>query len=449
MYIKWLQIGNNHFEFKKRSVSLRNVLKSVFSKKVSAAVLTAVMLFVSVFSMSMIASAASFSPRLSAPSSSNKYYYSNLNVFYKYGYGMPNCTAYAYGRAYEILGSEPKLSWNNAEQWYGYNKSNGYYKYGQTPKVGAIACWSYNGGGGHVAVVEKVENPVTQISLEAANEISRKYKLGDIVNVEIKTKEFGRIATSVAKGVITQKIREEEKNAVFNKYYTKENDIITGIVRKINQRGIIVNLGKLDAMLTEDDIVPTEKLKPNDRIKVYVTEVKEQEKSPVPKITISRTSEQLVKRLFETEVAEIMDGIVEIVTIARDPGSRSKISVRSKNPKVDPVGSCVGVNGSRVGAVVSELRGEKIDIVRYSDNSAEFIVNALAPSKVVSVEADDDEKTAKVVVPDNHLSLAIGRAGQNAKLAAKLTGYRIDIKSETQAKELEEKEKLSSSETEQ
>lgn len=158
MYIKWLQIGNNHFEFKKRSVSLRNVLKSVFSKKVSAAVLTAVMLFVSVFSMSMIASAASFSPRLSAPSSSNKYYYSNLNVFYKYGYGMPNCTAYAYGRAYEILGSEPKLSWNNAEQWYGYNKSNGYYKYGQTPKVGAIACWSYNGGGGHVAVVEKVEN---------------------------------------------------------------------------------------------------------------------------------------------------------------------------------------------------------------------------------------------------------------------------------------------------
>lgn len=158
MYIKWLQIGNNHFEFKKRSVSLRNVLKSVFSKKVSAAVLTAIMLFVSVFSMSMIASAASFSPRLSAPGLSNKYYYSDLNAFYKYGYGMPNCTAYAYGRAYEILGSEPKLSWNNAEQWYDYNKSNGYYKYGQTPKVGAIACWSYNGGGGHVAVVEKVEN---------------------------------------------------------------------------------------------------------------------------------------------------------------------------------------------------------------------------------------------------------------------------------------------------
>lgn len=167
MYIKWLQIGNNHFEFKKRSVSLRNVLKSVFSKKVSAAVLTAVMLFVSVFSMSMIASAASFSPRLSAPGSSNKYYYSNLNVFYKCGYGMPNCTAYAYGRAYEILGSEPKLSRNNAEQWYGYNKANGYYKYGQTPKVGAIACWSYSYGGGHVAVVEKVENGVITLSNSA------------------------------------------------------------------------------------------------------------------------------------------------------------------------------------------------------------------------------------------------------------------------------------------
>ncbi|MDE6208320.1 MAG: transcription termination factor NusA [Lachnospiraceae bacterium] len=287
-------------------------------------------------------------------------------------------------------------------------------------------------------VVETVENPVTEISLEAAMEINKKYKIDDIVNVEVKTKEFGRIATSVAKSVITQKIREEEKNAVFNKYYTKENDIITGIVQKINSRGIIVNLGKLDAVLTENDIVKTEKLKPNDRIKVYVTEVKEQERSSVPKISISRTSEQLVKRLFETEVAEIMDGIVEIVTIARDPGSRAKISVRSRNPKVDPVGSCVGVNGNRVGAVVAELRGEKIDIVRYSDNSAEFIVNALSPSKVVSVEADDDERTAKVVVPDNQLSLAIGRAGQNAKLAAKLTGYKIDIKSESQARALEE-----------
>ncbi|MBQ1193941.1 MAG: transcription termination/antitermination protein NusA [Lachnospiraceae bacterium] len=289
-------------------------------------------------------------------------------------------------------------------------------------------------------VVEKVENPVTEISLEAAMEIDKKYKVDDIVNVEVKTKEFGRIATSVAKSVITQKIREEEKSAVFKKYYAKEKDILTGIVQKTTAKGIIVNLGKLDALLGENDIVKTEKLRPNDRIKVYVTEVKEQERSSIPKVMISRTHEQLVKRLFETEVAEIMDGIVEIVTIARDPGSRSKISVRSKNPKVDPVGSCVGVNGSRVGAVVAELRGEKIDIVRYSDNSAEFIENALSPSKVISVEADDDEKSAKVVVPDHQLSLAIGRAGQNAKLAAKLTGYRIDIKSESQARELAEAE---------
>lgn len=289
-------------------------------------------------------------------------------------------------------------------------------------------------------VVEEVEDPATQISLDAAHLISKRHKLGEIVNVEVKTKEFGRIATSVAKSVITQKIREEEKRSVFNKYYSKENDILTGIVQKITPKGIIVNLGKLDAVLGENDIVKTEKLAPGDRLKVYVTEVKDNERSSTPKVMISRTSEQLVKRLFETEVAEIMDGIVEIVSISRDPGSRSKISVKSNNVKVDPVGSCVGVNGSRVSAVVAELRGEKIDIVRYSENSAEFIENALSPSKVISVEADDDERMAKVVVPDQQLSLAIGKAGQNAKLAAKLTGYKIDIKSESQAKELAAKE---------
>lgn len=289
-------------------------------------------------------------------------------------------------------------------------------------------------------VVEVVEDSVTQISIEDANLISKKYKLGDIVNIEIKTKEFGRIATSVAKSVITQKIREEEKNAVFNKYYSKENDIITGIVKKVTPRGVVVNLGKADAMLNENDLVKTEKLKINDRIKVYVTEVKNQDKSSTPKISISRTSPELVKRLFENEVAEIKDGIVEIINVSRDPGSRSKISVKSRNAKVDPVGSCVGVNGSRVGIVVAELKGEKIDIIRYEENPAIFVENALSPSKVVSVEADEDERTAKVVVPDYQLSLAIGKNGQNAKLAANLTGYRIDIKSETQARELAEKE---------
>lgn len=287
-------------------------------------------------------------------------------------------------------------------------------------------------------VVEEVTNPVLEISLEEALRISKKYSVGDIVNVEVKTKEFGRIATSVAKSVITQKIREEEKSAVFDKYASKKGDVITGIVQKITAKGAVVNIGKVDALLSENDSIPTEILKPNDRIKVFVNEVKKTERGSVPKIIISRTNPELVRKLFESEVAEIQDGIVEIVGISRDAGSRSKISVRSSHPKVDPVGSCVGVNGSRVNAVVTELQGEKIDIVRWSDNSAVFIENALSPAKVVSVEADDDERTAKVVVPDYQLSLAIGKDGQNARLAAKLTGFKIDIKSETQAKEMAE-----------
>ena len=287
-------------------------------------------------------------------------------------------------------------------------------------------------------VVENVENPVLEISLEDATSINKKYNVGDIVNVEVKTKEFGRIATSVAKSVITQKIREEEKNAVFNKYYTKENDIMTGIVKRTCTRGTIVNLGKLDALIAEEDSVATETFKPNERIKVFIKEVQEPERGYIPKVAISRNHELLVKRLFENEVPEIIDGIVEIVNVARDAGSRSKILVRARHPKVDPVGSCVGVNGSRVGAVVAELRGEKIDVVRWSDNSAELIENAIAPAKVISVVADDDTKMAKCVVPDKQLSLAIGKAGQNSKLAAKLTGFKIEIKSETQEKEYQE-----------
>ena len=287
-------------------------------------------------------------------------------------------------------------------------------------------------------VVETVENPVMEISLEDALQINKKYNVGDIVNIEIKTKEFGRIATSVAKSVITQKIREEEKNAVFNKYYTKEDDIMTGIVKRTCPRGTIVNLGKLDALITPEESVASETFRPNERIKVYIKAVQEPERGYIPKVIISRSHELLVKRLFENEVAEIIDGIVEIVNVARDAGSRSKILVRSKHPKVDPVGSCVGVNGNRVGAVVAELRGEKIDVVRWSDNSAELIQNAIAPAKVVSVEADDDARVAKCVVPDKQLSLAIGKGGQNSRLAAKLTGYKIEIKSETQEREYQE-----------
>ncbi len=285
-------------------------------------------------------------------------------------------------------------------------------------------------------VVEEVENPVTQISLEGAKAISKKYKLGDIINVEIKSKEFGRIAAQNAKNIITQKIREEERRAIVAKFSDKEREIVTGVVSRINGRSISVNLGKADAILNESEQVKGEVFMPNERIKLYVVEVKEGTKGP--RILVSRTHPELVKRLFEAEVTEVKDGVVEIVNIAREAGSRSKISVRSHNPNVDPVGACVGVNGARVNAIVDELRGEKIDIINWSENPAILIENALSPAKVVSVIADDEEKTARVVVPDYQLSLAIGKEGQNARLAARLTGFKIDIKSESQAKDMED-----------
>ncbi len=283
-------------------------------------------------------------------------------------------------------------------------------------------------------VVEVVEDKSSQISLEDAYKISSKYQLGDMVSVDVKTKEFGRIAAQGAKNIITQKIREEERKAIYDRYQEKEKDIVTGIVQRINERSISVNLGKTDAILNESEQVKSEKLLPNDRIKLYVVEVKETSRGP--KILVSRTHPDLVKRLFEAEVSEVKDGTVEIMGISREAGSRSKISVRSNDPNVDPVGSCVGVNGTRVNAVVNELRGEKIDIVNWDENPAVFIENALSPAKVISVEADDEAKTAKVVVPDYQLSLAIGKEGQNARLAARLTGFKIDIKSETQAAQL-------------
>lgn len=285
-------------------------------------------------------------------------------------------------------------------------------------------------------VVENVEDPAVQISLEAAHEISKKHNVGDIINVEVKSKEFGRIATQNAKNIITQKIREEERKVIYDKYYGKEKDIVTGIVSRINGRSISINLGKADAILNESEQVKGEVFMPNERVKLYVVEVKDSTKGP--RILVSRTHPELVKRLFEAEVTEVKDGVVEIVNIAREAGSRSKISVRSNDPNVDPVGACVGVNGARVNAIVDELRGEKIDIINWNENPAILIENALSPAKVVSVVADDDEKTAKVVVPDYQLSLAIGKEGQNARLAARLTGFKIDIKSESQAKEAED-----------
>lgn len=282
-------------------------------------------------------------------------------------------------------------------------------------------------------VVEEVTDPVEQISLAEAKDIDGHYEVGDVVQIEIQSKDFGRIATMSAKNTILQKIREEERKAIFNEYYTLEKDIVTGIVQRRVGRNISINLGKADALLTENEQVRGEHLHPNDRVKVYVLEVKEAPKGT--RILVSRTHPELVKRLFEEEVSEVRDGIVEIKSIAREAGSRTKMAVWSEDEDVDAVGACVGVNGSRVNAVVSELRGEKIDIIEWNENPAILIEHALSPAKVISVIADGDEKTAKVVVPDYQLSLAIGKEGQNARLAARLTGYKIDIKSETQARE--------------
>ncbi|MBE5833074.1 transcription termination factor NusA [Butyrivibrio sp.] len=284
-----------------------------------------------------------------------------------------------------------------------------------------------------VETEEDVMDPAIEISLDDAKKIKKKVEVDDEIDVPVNSKEFGRIATQNAKNVILQKIREEERGAIYNEYYSKEHDIVTGVVQRYIGKNISINLGKSDAILNENEQVKTERYKPTDRIKVYILEVKNGSKGP--RILVSRTHPDLVKRLFEQEVAEIQDGTVEIRSIAREAGSRTKIAVYSNNPNVDAVGACVGVNGSRVNLIVDELRGEKIDVINWDDNPGNLIQNALSPAKIVAVFADPDEKSAKVVVPDYQLSLAIGKEGQNARLAARLTGYKIDIKSETQAKD--------------
>ena len=282
-------------------------------------------------------------------------------------------------------------------------------------------------------VVETVEDSMLQISEAEARMRDPKARIGDIVRLPIDSKKFGRIATQNAKNVILQKIREEERKALFQDWYCKEKDIVSGVVQRYVNHNYYIDLGKIDAVLTENEQVKTEKFRPTERIRLYVLEVKDTNRGP--RITVSRTHPDLVKRLFESEVAEVKDGTVEIRAIAREAGSRTKIAVSSNEPNVDPVGACVGINGARVNAVVQELRGEKIDIINWDDNPAFLIENALSPAKVILVAADEDAKEAEVIVPDHQLSLAIGKEGQNARLAARLTGYRIDIKSETEARE--------------
>ena len=282
-------------------------------------------------------------------------------------------------------------------------------------------------------VVEYVEDPAEEVSLVEAQKQNTNAEVGDILKVPVHSDKFGRIATQNAKNVILQKIREEERKVLFDQYHGNEKEVVTGIVQRVVGHNVSVNLGKADAILAENEQVKGETFKPTERIKVYILEVKDTPKGP--RILVSRTHPGLVKRLFESEVAEVKDGTVEIKSIAREAGSRTKLAVWSNDPDVDPVGACVGVNGARVSAIVNELRGEKIDIINWDENPAILIEKALSPAKVIAVMADPDEKTALVVVPDYQLSLAIGKEGQNARLAARLTGFKIDIKSETQARE--------------
>ena len=280
-------------------------------------------------------------------------------------------------------------------------------------------------------VVEEVLDDTLEIALAEAEARHGVTDLGATVSIEVTPKNFGRISAQKAKQVVVQKIREEERKVLYDQYYTKEKDIITGTVQRYSNGNYTVNIGKIDTVLTEQEQVKTERFRSHEKIRVYVTEVKDTPRGP--RIVISRTHPELVKRLFEAEVAEIQSGVVEIKSVSREAGSRSKIAVYSRNPDVDAVGACVGMNGARVNAVVNELRGEKIDIVEWNENPAIFIEHALSPSRVVSVTVDIEEKSALVVVPDYQLSLAIGKEGQNARLAARLTGYKIDIKNETQA----------------
>ncbi|MBQ6366100.1 MAG: transcription termination/antitermination protein NusA [Oscillospiraceae bacterium] len=286
-------------------------------------------------------------------------------------------------------------------------------------------------------VVEEVEDPSHEIQLEAAKKISKRASVGNVVAVPVETKKFGRIAAQAAKQVIIQGIREAERGLIYEEFTSKEHEILTGIVTRIEPKTgavsirIASNSEFTEAMLAANERIKTEVLKEGDRIKVYVVEVRNSSRGP--QVLISRTHPGLVKRLFELEVPEIADGTVEIMSVAREAGSRTKMAVRSENPDVDPIGSCVGPKGGRVAAIVEELGGEKIDIIKYSDVPEDYIAAALAPSEVVSVTMAEEGKSCRVVVPDDQLSLAIGKEGQNARLAAKLTGYKIDIKPVSEA----------------
>ncbi len=285
-------------------------------------------------------------------------------------------------------------------------------------------------------VLEEVSDPRAEVSLTEARQSDPNYELGDVVEYEVTPRDFGRIAAQTAKQVVVQRIREAERGLVYDEFINREGDIVTGTVQRMEQKNVFIDLGKAEAVLGPQEQIPGENYHHNDRVKTYIVEVKKTTKGP--QILVSRTHPGLLKRLFELEVPEIFDGVVEIRAVAREAGARSKIAVASRDENVDPVGACVGPKGMRVQTIVTELKGEKIDIVKWAQEPEKFVANALSPAKVLSVTVKENEKIAQVVVPDYQLSLAIGKEGQNARLAAKLTGWKIDIKSESQAQQYQE-----------
>lgn len=284
-------------------------------------------------------------------------------------------------------------------------------------------------------VVDIVENPQLQINLEDARKINKKLEIGDKAEVEIVPKNFGRIAAQTAKQVIVQKIREVSRNVLFNEFNERKGEIVSGIVQKADGGVVVLDLGKLEGIMPVKEQVPTEKYRVNDKIRAYILDVERGLKG-APQVIVSRTSADFVKKLFELEIPEIYEGVIEIKSVSRDPGSRSKIAVYSPNENIDPVGSCVGQKGIRIQNIINELHGEKIDVIEWNEDPSIFISAALLPAQVMAVDIREDEKFAQVIVPDDQLSLAIGKSGQNARLAAKLTNWKIDIKSESQFREI-------------
>ena len=283
-------------------------------------------------------------------------------------------------------------------------------------------------------VVEHAENPILQISLADARKIDKEAKIGDTVDVELVPKNFGRIAAQTAKQVIIQKLREAEREIIFNEYNERKGEIVSGIIQKADPSIVVMDLGKVEGIMPAKEQIPTEKYHVNDKIKGYILDVKKGAKG-VPQVIISRACPEFVKKLFEFEIPEIYEGVIEIKGVSRDPGSRSKVAVYSPNENIDPVGSCVGQKGVRIQNIINELNGEKIDVIEWNADLSTYISSALLPAQVMAVDIDEENRVAQVIVPDDQLSLAIGKSGQNARLAAKLTGlsdWRIDIKSETQ-----------------